>query len=40
MKIFTKEFRETIKEIFWTGKAEMGAVWLMFALGFLFGWKI
>jgi len=28
---------ETIKEIFWKGKTEMGVAWLMLLLGLLFG---
>ncbi len=30
----------TLKEIFLTGKSEMGAVWLMLIIGILFGWGL
>ncbi len=40
MKIFDKEFKDTIKEIFWEGRTNMGIVWLMFLLGILFGWVL
>ena len=40
MKIFTKEFKETLKIIFWSGETSLGVVWLMLILGFLLGWGL
>ena len=37
MKIFTKEFKETIKIVFWNGEITTGVMWLMLILGFIFG---
>jgi hypothetical protein len=34
------EVTKTIKEIFVTGKTEMGCVWLMLIIGFAFGFFI
>lgn len=41
MKRKTKEIiKEIIKEIFWTGKTEMGCFWLALIIGLVFGMLI
>ena len=38
--ILTKEFKKTMKEIFITGKTDMGTYWAGFILGLVMGFLV
>jgi len=34
------ELKELLKSTLWKGSTTTGVMWLMFLLGFIFGWRI